>query len=575
MKRASQSGLLGCCLVFALHCGGDDSGGPAASAGQAGSSNTGGSGGNSGAAGSGASGVSGGGGAGTAGASGNAGSANAGNGGSAGNSGSSGNGGNSGSSGNSGNSGSAGNSGNSGSSGTAGSAGSAGSSASGGNGGSGTTFDLCAGLVTDKDDRPQTDLPKPALGQTVIDAEFGTTIRRITAVSAGSGDRVIKPMYSTISAWNADESRLILYSVADGAHQLYNGTTYEFIEVLDISPPDLEQVYWHTQDPDILYYVDGIDFVEYRVSSHAKTVLTSFDFCSAGASGGSDPLFTSFDSHRIGLHCGSTVFIYDISQNMVLASVNLDENPAQVAPSGTLAYRSDTGIVTDSQLNEIGTVDLIEPWGHASLGILPNGHDTWNGAVYDPGPNGNDDIGVLVTWDLNTLTSHVVIGPKTGYPYPNTGHISGLCYKQPGWVFVSTIGDGLGQSLLDGEMIVANTVTNQVCRAGRHRSFGKSNTQLSESYWAEPHMVPSPSGTRAVFGSDWGNGATVDTYVLELPAYAPLLIYWDHVFVVLPQKGYSNKNNSMLYPHSDEPTSAPYLCVGDLLGVVRGRFGFC
>jgi hypothetical protein len=33
--------------------------------------------------------------------------------------------------------------------------------------------------------------------------------------------------------------------------------------------------------------------------------------------------------------------------------------------------------------------------------------------------------------------------------------------------------------------------------------------------------VPSPSGTRAVFASDWGNGGTVDTYVAELPSYRP------------------------------------------------------
>jgi hypothetical protein len=33
--------------------------------------------------------------------------------------------------------------------------------------------------------------------------------------------------------------------------------------------------------------------------------------------------------------------------------------------------------------------------------------------------------------------------------------------------------------------------------------------------------VPSPSGTRAVFGSDWGNGDTVDAYVIELPSYEP------------------------------------------------------
>jgi hypothetical protein len=59
------------------------------------------------------------------------------------------------------------------------------------------------------------------------------------------------------------------------------------------------------------------------------------------------------------------------------------------------------------------------------------------------------------------------------------------------------------------------------CRAGRHRSWGKGNTMLGEPYWAEAHTAASPSGTRAVFASDWGNGSTVDTYVLELPSYKP------------------------------------------------------
>lgn len=35
--------------------------------------------------------------------------------------------------------------------------------------------------------------------------------------------------------------------------------------------------------------------------------------------------------------------------------------------------------------------------------------------------------------------------------------------------------------------------------------------------FAEPHVVPSPTGTRAFFGSDWG-GASTDAFVLELPA---------------------------------------------------------
>jgi hypothetical protein len=94
--------------------------------------------------------------------------------------------------------------------------------------------------------------------------------------------------------------------------------------------------------------------------------------------------------------------------------------------------------------------------------------------------------------------------------------------RAPGWVFLSTQGGGnTGKTLLDMELVIANTATGTVCRAGRHRSFGKANTKLGESYWAEAHNVPSPSGTRILFGSDWMNGPTVDAYVVELPSYVP------------------------------------------------------
>jgi hypothetical protein len=126
-----------------------------------------------------------------------------------------------------------------------------------------------------------------------------------------------------------------------------------------------------------------------------------------------------------------------------------------------------------------------------------------------------------VVFDLTTGKSKTVIGPKTGYPSPPDGHVSSMAYRRPGWAFVSTFGKTSGAGLLDLEMLVANTVDGTVCRIGRHRSWGKSNTRLGEPYWAEVHAVPSPSGTRAVFASDWGNGATVDTYVVELPSDGP------------------------------------------------------
>jgi hypothetical protein len=232
-------------------------------------------------------------------------------------------------------------------------------------------------------------------------------------------------------------------------------------------------------------------------------------------------MFTSFDSKRIGLGCMGTSFIYDISTNQVLSKKAYAELPAQVSPSGNLGWLDESGRVTDLNLNPLRKLDMKNPANHSTMGLSPSGVDTWYGVVFDPGPAGDTDIGSLVTFDMTTGQSKTIIGPKTGYPYPPTTHVSAMAYRDPGYIVVSTLGDVSGKGLLDEEVTVANTADGTVCRVGRHRSWGKKNTHLQQPYWAESHAVPSPSGTRILFASDWGDLPTVDTYVIELPSYKP------------------------------------------------------
>ena len=98
----------------------------------------------------------------------------------------------------------------------------------------------CDGLITDTRAPPMTTLAKPSRLDAAIDPEFGTRIVRVTDVASETGGEGIKPVYSTIQAWSADESYLMLYEVGSG-HRLYDGHTYEFIRRLNIDPPDLEQ----------------------------------------------------------------------------------------------------------------------------------------------------------------------------------------------------------------------------------------------------------------------------------------------------------------------------------------------
>ncbi len=385
--------------------------------------------------------------------------------------------------------------------------------------------------------------PTLAIGQSFVDPKFGTTIRRVTDVANdGRGtNKVIKTMYSTISAWNADESYLILYRTSGSAatHELYDGKTYQFIRKLDdIDPVDLEQIYWDTSDPDLLYYANRTynNLYRYRISTRSKEVIRNFDAqCTSGTElhGGSDPLFNSWDSKKFGFACAPNgkLFTYDVPSNSMgrIISSTLDYGAPQIAPSGSLVFFNEnngsTGgrpaTVRDLNLNVMRTLDMASADEHGALSMLSNGNDTWNAVAFDAGPAGSGS-GTLVQFNMVTGAVRVLVGQSNGYPYPPSGtHVGATAFHRTGLVAVSIKDDRKGDSLLDTELLFVDTdpATNPkaaVCRVGHHRT-------TSDDYWAEPHPSISPSGTRILFSSSWGDSRAgseiVNVYVVELPGY--------------------------------------------------------
>jgi hypothetical protein len=438
--------------------------------------------------------------------------------------------------------------------------------------------DLCLGLRrNDKTNRPvDPSVQKPNLGQVIHETgyvdpaapQLAPNIIRITNVAqshpSSSG---IKPVYSTMQAWNADETYFVLYRLG-GGHMLFNGKTYAVVRNdMPIDPPDLEHVFWHATDPDVLYWVDGHILRRYRPSTNANQQVRDFalddngqPFCTGQVHSGSDPVYNSWDSNFFPFMCSNprVVFTYDVANNRILRRINTTADlPPQVAPSGTrtLWYRG----VTDMSLNYQRSIATVEFDSHASFGQTEDGRDFYATVAWEApdrvgclepepagcvnatfrGTNDNDYAGNLVVFDLadtvhNPITPRVVIGPKTGYQDPQTTHLSAVSHKNKGWVLV-TVDDEEdnpnGTDLLDQELIYAylgpddpatGLHDGDVCRVAHHRSHGKGNRQLPpgvEPYFAEAHGSPSPSGTRILFGSDWGGGPTIDTYVVELPGY--------------------------------------------------------
>lgn len=410
--------------------------------------------------------------------------------------------------------------------------------------------DLCAGLSRSTTYEVMNRMDKPEPLEPVVDRSFGSRIIRIS--DAGSGG-VVKPMYSTVQAWNADESLLLLYSQADGkaSHEFYDGRSYAWRGSLGVRPGDIEQVFWHATDPNILFYVDGAQarLMRYAVDRRRAQVLHDFNELCGGErlSTGGDTQMPSWDSRYIGLRCGggedsrARVMVFDTVESAVVADgwtgvgdgggdrYNAWTAPA-VAPSGERLYFQ--GDVSDLRLRRQRVLALADHGEHSSLGQLPDGRDAYYAVGFDVAKDKRCDgsQGALVAHDLQSGDCQVVIGPSTGHGYPPSGtHLSALAYRNPGWVALSSVGEaekgfaGKVQRLFHQEIYLAyaDPERPRICRVAHHRSQGRDNKLLRTPYFAEPHVGISPSGTRLIFGSDWHGGDSVDTYVVELPAYTP------------------------------------------------------
>ena len=400
----------------------------------------------------------------------------------------------------------------------------------------------CETRTQDKSLRSITPLTQPAPGATYRDPAFGTFITRISAASPSEGENaVVKPMYSTMPAWNADESLLILWHRNKG-HELYEGDhPYRFLRTLPIQPTDIEHVHWDPVDPNVFYYPNGYNYlpqlVEYRIgrAGQADSTKVLHDFstpptnCPSGTSRsrfglGADPEWMSYGPRKIvGLMCGDQgnfKFLYSITENKVLAassSGGVGPQAPIAAPNEDFAYLGE-GYVFDLAFRLQRRLTAAFHFEHASIGRSSRGYDTRNTVAFDDSSAGANDHGALVSHRLDTGERKVVIGPATGYPYtPSSTHVSAIATKAPGWVAVGMVGihEG-GTLLLDNEIVMANVDTGQVCRVAHSRTFAGTTNVGRWGYFAETHLNLSPTGTRILFGSDWMNGATVDTYVVDL-----------------------------------------------------------
>ena len=168
---------------------------------------------------------------------------------------------------------------------------------------------FCDGFISHADSVVIPQLSKPDYLEPYIDPAFGSRVVRISDSAFGE---VNKPAYSSMQAWNSDESYMLLYRTGtdDAGHKLLDGNTYEFIRDLDIAPSDIEQVFWSHTDADIFYYIskrsaDYGQLKQFNVSTNSDIELANFsDFCEAGLpSAGNDVQMQSVTDDLFGFTC--------------------------------------------------------------------------------------------------------------------------------------------------------------------------------------------------------------------------------------------------------------------------------
>ena len=393
---------------------------------------------------------------------------------------------------------------------------------------------------------------KPPFMKYYKDPAFGSKVIRITNSKM---DEVRKPSYSTVQAWNADESLLMIWVRGEEqkGHQLLDGHTYEFVRNLDFVPSDLEDVFWSHSNPDEMFYIskhkrDLGEFKRYNVSTDTSTTVKDFSqWCGKSVpTPGGGVQMPAYDDDLYAYRCGprkgkKIMFTYRISTDTVTVApigkgTPWSEWKAPVpTPSGKSLWYQGTSLDLDLKTVNV-RLDMYKDSEHQNMGLTHDGQDAIFTLGFDPSPDGcngdpEDGVGHLIEHNLTTGVCRNVISREDGYPYTTSAtHVSAQAHQKPGWIAMSSVGsshkkwlkNGKKAPALSSEIYLVNTDPNNetLYRLAHHRSTGKLGKNGDYNhYFGEPHVTISPSGTRLIFGSDWYDSGSVDSYVIELPDY--------------------------------------------------------
>jgi hypothetical protein len=339
------------------------------------------------------------------------------------------------------------------------------------------------------------------------DPQLATAEVQLGRLSNAAAGEFYLPLPSS-QAWNADESQVLLYRTgeADPAHVVLDSATGTVVSVVDLDPPDIEQIYWHPTDPNRLVAFEGNTLVSFAVDTGQRVVVHEFADCVKVDAGFPSPPATT--GQLTGL-CqtadGLAAVVLDLDNGLqARETVATTSSSIHISPTGqwiVLTREQAPALVFDGLLVEQET-ELDLGGNVFGFGSTRDGVEHVAATLFDP-----PFIGSVVLLPLDGSTPRVVVGPDQGYEYPPSGAEISVVNNR---IVFSTRGPVDGELAGRVSFVDLDRPGDELVSTLLHGSTGEHD------YWSKPFVSLSPSGRFAVYSTDSG-ADRVDTWVAEFP----------------------------------------------------------
>ena len=370
-------------------------------------------------------------------------------------------------------------------------------------------------------------LAKPARGAAFAEPAYGTCVVRGTDHAADGVSGFARNDYSRRQAFNADNSRHLVYAL-DGWWHLYDANTHQRVRTLPHMAADAEPQ-WHPTNPELLYYLPtngiGMRLHELNVVTGATRVVADFGarlrarwpdamaaWTRSEGSPSADGRYWCFmvdgnDWQSRG------VFTWDRDTDTIVGWHDTHgERPDHVSmsPSGRYCVVSSDGPsgTTAWTRDFSGSTRLMHKSEHSDLALDANGEDVYVSIDYQSNA-GDFFMTSLATGVRTVLFPTYLNGTATAL------HVSGKAYNKPGWVLLSTYANGTPRQWLHRKLMAVQLKADPVVyNLAFHRT-------RDNGYWTEPHASVNRDFTRIAYNSNWDTSTeAVDTYLVQIPAGA-------------------------------------------------------